>query len=304
MRRFTYKTVGFLLPLLVVFIVLEMLVRNIPNDYSHKKYYLDTNAKNIETLILGSSHSYYGLNPEYFSSNTFNASHISQSIDLDYRILKKYSKDLVNLKQLILPVDYFTLYYKTATGIENWRLKNYNIYYNIKCSNELSENSEMLALGLKKNISRVKEYYFKGQESITCTTLGFGGIETPPADLLLTGKEAALRHTYTTDVDFNENVSMLNAILKVAEKMNVKVVLVTNPAYSSYVENLNPEQLRLTTKEINRLIGNYSNIKYFNLLNNTSFNELDYRDADHLNINGSRKLSIMLNTIIEESTTK
>jgi len=302
MKKFNFKTIGFLLPLMVAFVVLEMLIRYIPNDYSYKKNYLDTNADKIETLILGSSHSYYGLNPEYFKSNTFNASHISQSIDLDYKILKKYSKNLTKLKQLILPIDYFTLYSRTATGIENWRLKNYNIYYNLNCSNEISENSEMVALGLKKNISRIKGYYLRNHESITCTKLGFGFMETPPADLQLTGKEAALRHSYT--IDNKDNVGMLNAILNIAEKMNIRVILITNPAYSTYVENLNLEQLSLTTKEINKVIGDYSNSKYFNFLNDTSFEALDYRDADHLNIKGSKKLSIMLNDIIEESNSK
>ena len=51
MKRFKYKTIGFLLPLIVAFVALEMLIRYIPNDYSHKKNYIDANAGKIETLI-------------------------------------------------------------------------------------------------------------------------------------------------------------------------------------------------------------------------------------------------------------
>ena len=90
MKRFVIKTIYISLPILVVAILMEILLRNTPNDYLFKKQYLDKHSSEIETLILGSSHSFYGFNPEYFSSNTFNASHISQSLNYDFEILKKY----------------------------------------------------------------------------------------------------------------------------------------------------------------------------------------------------------------------
>ena len=89
MNKFITKLIIFCLPILLGTLVLEVLLRNIPNDYSQKKEYLDENSSEIETLILGSSHSFYGLNPKYFSSKTFNASHISQSLNYDYKIINK-----------------------------------------------------------------------------------------------------------------------------------------------------------------------------------------------------------------------
>jgi len=92
MSKFIIRTLLFSLPVLALFIVMEILLRQIPNDYLLKKKYLDNHSKEIETLILGSSHSFYGINPLYFSNNTFNASHISQSLDYDFAILKKVSR--------------------------------------------------------------------------------------------------------------------------------------------------------------------------------------------------------------------
>ncbi|MDR2410253.1 MAG: hypothetical protein LBE13_19380 [Bacteroidales bacterium] len=89
MRKFIVRTFLYLLPVLLFLILLEILLRNIPNDYSYKKKYLDTQFCNIETLILGNSHSFYGIDPVYFSTNTFNAAHVSQSLDYDYEILKQ-----------------------------------------------------------------------------------------------------------------------------------------------------------------------------------------------------------------------
>ncbi|HRB69044.1 MAG TPA: hypothetical protein PLC92_02955, partial [Chitinophagales bacterium] len=79
-------------------ISLELLLRDIPNDYSFKKNYLNTNSNNIEVLFLGSSHIYYGINPEYISQKSFNAAHISQSLNFDLAILEKYKDRWTNLK--------------------------------------------------------------------------------------------------------------------------------------------------------------------------------------------------------------
>ncbi len=301
MKKFNLKISVFLLPVVFAFLVLEILIRYIPNDYSYKKSYLDENAKNIETLILGSSHSYYGINPEYFKSNTFNASHISQSIDLDYKILYKYKEDLTKLKRIVLPIDYFTFYYKLSTGIEFWRGKNYDIYYHINNSNRISDKAEILSIGLKKNIKRIKTHYLKTQESITCSKLGYGHLEVPQFNLEETGKASSLRHTYTTSIDFEENVAMLDLILKTAREMEVEVILLTSPAFKTYVENIDSGQLKITLGEINRLVQKYPNSSYFNFLADKSFTELDFRDADHLNSAGSKKLSIELNNIVEEN---
>ena len=71
MRKFITKTIYISLPIIVIAIIMEILLRNIPNDYLFKKKYLDEYSSEIETLILGSSHSLYGFNPEYFTSKTF-----------------------------------------------------------------------------------------------------------------------------------------------------------------------------------------------------------------------------------------
>ena len=83
------KTIYISLPILVVAILMEILLRNMPNDYLFKKKYLDEHSSEIQTLILGSSHSFYGIDPAYFNSKTFNASHVSQTLNYDLEIFQK-----------------------------------------------------------------------------------------------------------------------------------------------------------------------------------------------------------------------
>ena len=54
MKEFLLKILGISLSFLVIAIIMEILIRDIPNDYQLKKEYLNNHANEIETLILGS----------------------------------------------------------------------------------------------------------------------------------------------------------------------------------------------------------------------------------------------------------
>ncbi len=185
MNKFISKLFLFILPFILAFFSMELLLRKIPNDYRYKSEYLSSNSDNISKLFLGSSHSYFGINPDFISGNAFNASHISQSIDIDYEIIKKYD-NWDDLKFIIIPIDYFTLFSRLSNGVEYWRIKNYNLYYNMNLSNKLSDNFELPNSSLKSNLQRISSYYIKGNSSLTCSKFGFGTNYTDTLDLVKT----------------------------------------------------------------------------------------------------------------------
>lgn len=308
MKRFVIKTIYISLPILVVAILMEILLRNTPNDYLFKKQYLDKHSSEIETLILGSSHSFYGFNPEYFSSNTFNASHISQSLNYDFEILKKYQDQFKNLKTIILPISYFTLFGKLEAGSESWRVKNYIIYYDLNTSKSLINYSEVLSNRINVNIKRIASYYVLGNSTISCTDLGWGTRYNSKnaRDLAETGKTAAKRHT-RDDINsdkyqeiFNDNILILNSIIEWCNKNNVNVLLLTPPAFETYRQNLNQEQLKITINTTSEICSRHENCIYENLLSDTNFVAVDFFDADHLSEIGAKKLSELINEKISE----
>lgn len=290
-------------------ISLELLLRDIPNDYSFKKNYLNTNSNNIEVLFLGSSHIYYGINPEYISQKSFNAAHISQSLNFDLAILEKYKDRWTNLKYIIIPIDYFSMYTTLEGGIENWRVKNYNIYYDISTYGNYWSGFEILNGKLPSNISRAKSYLFNGKSDITCNKFGFGTTynSKDSKDLIETGKTASKRHT--TDLEnnkpiFSKNIQTINSIIEFANSHNLKIIFITCPAYSTYHENLNPIQLTNSVNIIKKLSAKNTNTFYYNLLKDKTFIADDYYDADHLNEIGAKKLTLKIDSIInkKEST--
>ena len=300
MNKFNLKIIYFILPLALIAIVIELAIRQIPNDYSYKKKYLDNTSNSIEVLFLGSSHTYYGINPKFVAKKSFNASHISQSLDYDYEILKKYENNWNQLKLIVLPIDYLTFFNSVSTGVEQWRVKNYNIYYDINITNTTSDNFEFLNTKPKLIFKRMHSYYFKKKSEITCSKLGHSSIFNPTNNLEENGYNAAIRHTNITKQEFKKNIAILNKIIDFGNKHNIQLLFYTSPAYTTYVKNLNQIQLDLTINSINRIIDDNSNCFYYNLLEDSTFIKTDYMDADHLNYFGAQKLSLKLNKYINE----
>lgn len=285
---------------------MEVLLRYIPNDYRFKRKYLDTHSGEIETLFLGSSHSFYGIDPVYFHKNTFNASYNSQSLNYDFEILKKYENRFENLKTIVIPVSYFTLFGRLEDGPDKWLIKNYILYFKINTSKKFCDHTEILSNKFKVNLRRLVSYYIKGIQNSISSDLGWGTTykSENALDLTETGKESALRHT-RNDIEsakyteiFNKNVLELNNIIKWCNNRHVNVILFTPPAYITYRMLLNEGQLNTTLNIVNELDKKYDNCIYVNLLSDPAFISRDFYDSDHLSEIGARKLSKIFDDII------
>jgi hypothetical protein len=300
MKTFINNLLIFILPFLFLALASEVLIRLIPNDYLLKKDYLDKNSDKIEVLILGSSHSFFGLNPIYFSNNCFNAGYVSQTLDYDLEILKKYDNKLSRLKAVIIPISYFSLLEKLDEGPESWRTKNYTLYYKLNTSKSFKEYSEVLSSKLEIIIKRLSSYYLKSENPLSSSPLGWGNVYNSKdgKNLIETGKFAAKWHTYDDFHSYPEIVSSLQSIIRICNKNNVRIILFTPPAYETYRDNLNKDQLNLTIQKTTDIANSNNNCIYTNLLADTTFKATDFYDADHLNEIGAKKLSLLINGII------
>ena len=315
MKKFISKTIFFLLPIFVLAVIMEVALRAIPNDYKQKRSDMDSRSDEIEILVLGSSHSLYGINPKYFSQNTYNVAYVSQSLDLDYKILEKYHDRFKNLKTIIVDISYFSLYATLETEAESWRAKNYNIYYDISTS-KATNNFEVLTNKLDINYSRMKLYYTKKIkndkafiDSTFTAKMYDGWISLKPAkttdDLEETGVAAAGRHTYDiterSRVEIHdEQTNVLGKIVDWSKQKKVKVVFVTTPTYKTYYNRINAAQWDNTYKVIEDICRKNSNCRYINLLKNEGnlFTEKDFSDADHLSETGAEKMSKLINEFL------
>lgn len=301
MKKFIRHLFLFLLPFFLVACLLEVLLRNIPNDFTKKGSYLEKHSNNIETLILGSSHTFWGVDPRYIRGNSYNAAQVAQILDNDVSILWKYKDKLRSLKVIIVPISYFSLYTNSQNTLEKWRRKNYVIYYNIWDGFELSNCFELTSLSLKVNLKRLSSYYIHGDKNISSNEQGFGNLGKIDSnlDFEASGKHAAALHT----VVFNgevvaSNLVILRDVIQLSKQKNVRVIFFTPPGYYTYSKCFDHNQLKNTISLATKIANENRNVSYFNMLNDGNFVKQDYRDADHLNVKGAAKLSAKLDSLI------
>ena len=162
------------------------------------------------------------------------------------------------------------------------------------------ENSEVLSINLGDNLSRIYSYYLASDFILDCSETGWGNSFTAEKslDLNITGIISSKRHTIDNLSLLKENHATLKKIIELCKRRNINVLLFTPPAYKSYRENLNQNQLERTKKNAVEVADSFENCYYFNFIENSGFTENDFYDADHLNNLGAEKLSKKLNNII------
>lgn len=254
MRSFLRHIALFLLPIMVVAIGLEWIAESIPNSYSYKRQYIECEGADIQTLILGSSNAYDGINPSVLP-HAFNLANSSQTLEDDYRLLERYMDGMDSLRTVIVGLGYHSLGAET----EDNRRTYYTIYMNLYPRWPISKYSlEVFNLELltKKIIK-----YTVSRDVTRCDSLGQRIGHTAAAvkeQKEFWNKDAAAlarndswkEESRESRVERREwrverNVDFLKAIIRLCETHDVQPVVVTMPVMGAYKACLAPEQMAL-----------------------------------------------------------
>lgn len=299
MRKLLIKITFFTIPILLTGIAIEAMLRKIPNDYKTKVQEYEKHAENFEVLCLGESHAYSGFNPEYMRMRGFNGSHFAQTLNYDLEILKKYDQKLQKLRYLLLPISYASF----TNSLENqWEIKNYFLYYNIKKTHNPKYQTEILSLPFDINIEKLISYYISHTAAIMTDTNGYSthySNPNPEKNLVESGKKMAAVQTAKDYSNWNKNKEFLDEIIMRSKKRAVTVILFTPPAHNYYRMHLDSMQLNKTIRLAESFAKQNRNVFYLNFLRDGSFNEDDFYDADHFSSAGAKKLTNKLSTFIE-----
>lgn len=244
MRRFLQDIGLFMVVALLFFGALEWVAESIPNSYTYKRDYMERYGAEIQTLILGSSNAYDGLNPSVLP-HAFNLANSSQTLEDDYRLLAKYIDTMDSLQTLIVGLGYHSL---GATTEDNRRTY-YTIYMDLYPRWPLSKysfeicNPEML-------VKKIIKYAFS-RDVTRCDSLGQRVGHTKEAsetgaewwnkdvqslvdnDRMVSGKWSMV---------IEENTRYLHAIVDLCNAHNVQPVIVLMPVMGEYKRQLPKEQ--------------------------------------------------------------
>ena len=137
MKIFIRQTLTFSIIILALITAGEAYVRSMPNPARFKHQWMLSHSQEVETLILGSSHCFYGLNPTAMGPNTFSMALPTQPYRYDWYELTHYP--LPRLKNVVLPFSYQSLFedLESEPRLRYWAVR-YRLYMDCDIHSPLS----------------------------------------------------------------------------------------------------------------------------------------------------------------------
>jgi hypothetical protein len=302
-RSFVFKLFLFLIPITVFFSMAEFYLRSLKNSYRLKNERISKVNGDREVLILGSSQAFYNIDPEAFDRPAFNMGNTSQSLDLDSRLFEKYLPFLPKLKTVLLPISYFSAGYLLSDSIEKWRLLFYRSEYHFSNPSDI-ESPDLFLYLQAYGFSNLIKFIFSPEASHLTrgiTDLGFfctTGYVKP--DEKLARKRVNFHSGLFKESNTARIRSAISRLIALALENHIEVKLISTPLYSQYRDQLD---LRILTSQ-QELIQTYlqnSNVKFYDYSKDSRFSDQDFVDFDHLNCEGAKKFSRILNQEMRES---
>lgn len=291
MKKFLIRTLIFIVPLIALCLMAEAYTRQIPNAYSYKFSFMSRNSANIKTLILGSSHTFRGIDPKYIEGKAFNLAYSSQDLKRDAYLLDRFIGQMDSLQTVVLSYSYHTIpEMMEDLNNANTLLKYYGIYM------EYPETRYSLEISIPGWIKKCTAHW-RGEDIRHCDTLGFGTKEKDQP-IQLTENEARkvlAHHTFSNFGRVSENKTILRHIAATCKAHDIRLILLTTPVTSYYNKNISQEQYSIMQSVAKELTDEFDNVVYLNHMDDKRFIDSDFSDTDHLNPQGARKLTEILN---------
>jgi hypothetical protein len=289
------------LPVVALLLALEAGVRQVPTTFTEKARRFRAGQPRWRTLVLGSSHTYFGLNPDILGAEGFNLAYSSQSLYYDQALLRQALPQLPALRRVIIPISYPSL---TATlaadNPESWRAYLYHRYWGIDLPAVRSPFSpfsySLVALFTPATSwAACWQHWQQGNPELPALHPN-GWFEHPdsgapgPAQVQLTLQR---HHLVMHQGNYPATTAQLDSMLALLHQRGISIVLLTTPVHRLYAARIDPAIWRRNQAIIHRLGARYG-ARYYNYFTDPRFRDSDFWDADHLNGTGARRLSALL----------
>lgn len=296
MRSFIYKISVFSLLVLIPLISTEIYVESLPNPSKMKHKWMKQHSRSVNTLILGSSHTFYGVRPDILPVPAFNLAQVAQTYRYDYYLLRHYPTD--SLRNVILPYSYFSIYEDfESMPRERWNAIRYRLYmdcdihprisyYGFECSSVNSLTEKMKSLWQPSVVS--------------WDSLGWG------TDFSFANREeswdngytAAQYNTYADTSLVDLNVAILDSMMTYLDKRKIQLLMITTPLSPDFRVAQSSKQLKRNETMLKRLLRLHPNVKYIDYSSDSVFCDSDFFDSHHLNEYGATKLTRLLSPFL------
>lgn len=294
MRRFEKITLLFVLPLLVLVVAGESLIRVTPNIYSYKHSWMEKHGSEVTTLVLGSSHNLAAMCPSDLGDSVFNLAIGAQRPEYDLMLLEQFAPQCPHLRTVITNLDvnnyfsrdyedtyryYFATYYTLFMGSKKHHFPS---LYHLMMSHPRYASTLAMKCAL---------YKLRGKSMIECDSLGWSTDSVRPAHgLAMTDQQ----RDPVSESDVMKNRERMERMIDYCAAHGLRLVVITTPTWHTYRDAIEPELKAQFADEV-KLLQQHGLKEYRDYSDDPRFQADDFYDSHHLWIvNGSHKFSNIL----------
>ncbi len=282
--------------ILLIIILFEFKYKSYETSYDYIYNNLNKQKNQINVIYIGNSHTGVLKNVPIKSQDIVsNLSSQGQDLFKIYVIIKKYIPLLPQLKRIYIGLDYEMLVQnQTISGeefIERQLYKYTDTLYHYDIANILMSQSNFfranrdLTFLLKKNN--------KNESKEKANT--FIPISSKKTNLKECQKRALEHSLIKFKKDLcSQNLSYIVELIKLCKINNVSLIFFNPPKRKCFCDNIIYDNSMSAKKQIDSIMLN-NNMLYYDFVGDTSFIDADFRDYDHLNADGVKKMLTKLN---------
>lgn len=296
MKSFVCKISVFSLCILLPLLCAEVYVESLPNPSRSKHMWMQQHSRSVKTLILGSSHTFYGVRPDLLPS-AYSLAQIAQTYRYDDYLLKHYPTD--SLRTVILPFSYFSLYEDfESMPRERFNAIRYRIYMDCDIHPRISYYGFEFS-SINSLTEKLKSLW--QSPSLSWDSLGWGTDYTLARrpSLWDNGADAAANNTYADTTLVPLNTALLDDMMTYCEHRGIQLLLITTPLSHDFLSNQSTGQLCRNATQLSSLLAAHPAVKYVDYSADSDFSDADFYDSHHLNEYGAEKLTLKLLDIID-----
>lgn len=296
----------FFIPVMVASVLVEYLVREIPESYQYNATRLEKHNDDIEVLILGSSQSMNAINAKLIGAPTLNLASGDQHHDTDFKLVKALLPRLPKLKTVVLEVSY-NHFEMQHNGPDFWKNSVYLDYYGINNFEHLTYfKDKSLFLSQHTLFSKkLYDYYIKHERNTGFNAFGFDTLNYNGTFKKLNYDEAIIANrnikiNLEPSLDtWHINSELFIEMIDYFRSKNIQVIVAQVPMHRSFLAKREPIILRRKNEVITHIKSKYPEVIHVNREEDTlRFNVRDFINPSHLNPKGAAKYTKILSGMI------
>ena len=304
MKGFLRMIALFALPLLLALVVGEAVVRHYPNSYRAKDTLLRSRIAQVETVVLGNSHTYYSVNPSLMGTKAFSLANVSQTLEYDWKLLEHYfGDDSSHLKNVVVQLDFGNMFdYPLEQSPWDWqRVIYYRLYMDLDQPRpwwDWSNRYELACLASFKNkLTPALRYLVTGRYTIDCDSLGFGITTTRAynAKAMESALDKAMKRFET--IDYSQagyNANYLYTIAEFCHSRGIRLVIIATPLWRVFAQHIGHDGDSAIRQAAQRCVSQYG-AEYHDYSTDSRIVDEDFVDGEHMSPLGATHFAKILN---------